>query len=298
MHIHTAIKAAVLSTVLAGAVMSWGWNGIGSVYASTDASSGAATSSSQNASLSSSTNSTTSPSTNLANHPSSSIAASSSVSSNTNMNTNSNTSPNTGNSIPEDAIRLRILANSDFEEDQAVKREVRDRVVEMMNSWLKEEATPSSREEARALIQKHMEELTAAANEVLQEKGMSYKAKAELKVVPFPAKLYGGEVYPAGNYEALRITLGAGEGQNWWCVLFPPLCFVDSSQGTAVAQEDEEGSKLSSTDDSQVVKADTAAADHATDSAEGSEREVRFFLWDVLVAIGEFFSWLFTAIFG
>lgn len=262
MQIHTAIKAAVLSTVLAGAVMSWGLNGIGSVYASTDASSRAATSSS--------------------------------VSSNT----NSNASQNTGNSIPEDAIRLRILANSDLEEDQAVKREVRDRVVEMMNSWLKEEATPSSREEARALIQKHMEQLTAAANEVLQEKGMNYKAKAELKVVPFPAKLYGGEVYPAGNYEALRITLGAGEGQNWWCVLFPPLCFVDSSQGTAVAQEDGEGSSLSSTDDPQVAKADASASNSATDSAEGSEREVRFFLWDVLVAIGEFFSWLFTAIFG
>lgn len=254
MKIHTALKAALLSVVLAGAVMSWGLEGFGGVYANASASA------------------------------SSSEAVSESQ------------------AIPSDAIRLRILANSDLEEDQAVKREVRDRVIEMMNGWLEEEAAPASREEARDMINKHMEEITAAANEVLREAGMSYKAKAELKVVPFPAKLYGGEIYPAGDYEALRLTLGEGEGQNWWCVLFPPLCFVDSGQGTAVAQDNADNTELTASGEAQDETTDSGSTDGLTDSSvdssEGTEREVRFFIWDVLVAIGEFFSWLFTAIFG
>ena len=256
MKIHTALKAALLSVILAGAVMSWGLEGFGSVYASA----GTSESGSFSEAVSES------------------------------------------KAIPSDAIRLRILANSDLEEDQAVKREVRDRVIEMMNGWLEEEAAPASREEARDMINKHMEEITAAANEVLREAGMSYKAKAELKVVPFPAKLYGGEIYPAGDYEALRLTLGEGEGQNWWCVLFPPLCFVDSGQGTAVAQDNADNTELTASGDTQDGTADVGSTDGMTDSSvdssEGTEREVRFFIWDVLVAIGEFFSWLFTALFG
>ncbi|MGZ9586334.1 stage II sporulation protein R [Paenibacillus marinisediminis] len=210
--------------------------------------------------------------------------------------------------IPTDAIRLRILANSDSDEDQAVKREVRDRVVELMNGWLEDGNVPSTRDEARVLIETNLEQLQRVANDVLESAGISYKAVAELKVVPFPAKLYGGRVYPAGDYEALRITLGVGEGQNWWCVLFPPLCFVDGTQGTATAKAetgadgDEQKEKAGKADQDGSSKESTAsnnAEDSASaDNSDQTEREVRFFLWDMLVAIGEWFQAMFTAIFG
>ncbi|MWC27269.1 stage II sporulation protein R [Paenibacillus sp. MMS18-CY102] len=132
--------------------------------------------------------------------------------------------------IPEQSIRLRILANSDNPVDQAVKRHVRDAVVKAMNGWV---AGPSTIEAARQTIRLHMGEIEAIVAHELEIRGFDYGFKAELAVVPFPTKMYGSRVYPAGDYEALRITLGDGAGQNWWCVLFPPLCFVDAASGEA-----------------------------------------------------------------
>ncbi|TVX89514.1 stage II sporulation protein R [Paenibacillus agilis] len=194
--------------------------------------------------------------------------------------------------IPEDAIRLRILAHSDEEADQAVKRQVRDAVVEAMNGWLEEGSTPRSREEAKNWIESHLEQIQNIADEVVAEAGYAYGVKAELKVVPFPAKLYGGQAYPAGNYEALRITLGSGEGQNWWCVLFPPLCFVDGTQGTAVAAETGKAEVAGAADTIESGTSSTKSEVPATAGAEAgtAEREVRFFLWDVLVSIFEWVS--------
>ncbi|MBN3523943.1 stage II sporulation protein R [Paenibacillus apiarius] len=187
---------------------------------------------------------------------------------------------NAADAIPEDAIRLRVLANSDTDRDQQVKRMVRDVIVEQINGWLKLEDAPQSRDEARALIAKHMDELTQAAAEVLAQQGLPYKAKLELGEVPFPAKWYGGNVYPAGMYEALLVTLGAGEGQNWWCVLFPPLCFIDgdTAQGSA--------------NDAATDSASAAASD-ADDTTE-----VRFFLWDMIVTLVQWISGLWTAVAG
>jgi len=134
--------------------------------------------------------------------------------------------------IPEEAIRLRILANSDSPSDQAVKRLVRDEVVRAMDGWA---VGPQTIEEARATIMAHMDEIQAITAQVLESRGFAYGSTAELGVVSFPTKMYGNELYPAGEYEAVRITLGAGEGQNWWCVLFPPLCFIDAATGEASA---------------------------------------------------------------
>ncbi|MBD8498185.1 stage II sporulation protein R [Paenibacillus arenosi] len=197
----------------------------------------------------------------------------------------------TSEAIPEDAIRLRILAHSDKETDQAVKRQVRDAVVEGMNGWLEEGSTPRSREEARNWIESHLEQIQNIADEVVTKAGYSYGVKAELKVVPFPAKLYGGQAYPAGNYEALRITLGSGEGQNWWCVLFPPLCFVDGTQGTAVAAEAEKAEAVETANQKEAGKSSTQLEGTTSvgEEAGTSDREVRFFLWDLLVSI---FEWI------
>lgn len=140
-----------------------------------------------------------------------------------------------GTMIPQESIRLRILAHSDAAGDQLVKRQIRDRIVEQMNEWVSALEDPQSLDQARAVIREHLPELNALVAHELEERGIDYSYKVELGVVPFPTKMYGGTVYPAGEYEAVRVTLGAGKGQNWWCVLFPPLCFIDAGSGDAAA---------------------------------------------------------------
>ncbi|MBT2667757.1 stage II sporulation protein R [Bacillus sp. ISL-4] len=149
--------------------------------------------------------------------------------------------------IPDEAIRLRILANSDAEKDQAVKRLIRDEVNEDITKWVEE---LTSLDEARDVITSHLPDIQATAEAVIKEQGMEQSVKVDFGQAEFPTKLYGQYLYPAGDYEAVIITLGEGEGANWWCVLFPPLCFLDFSNGTAVSQspivEEEGGKSLSS----------------------------------------------------
>ncbi|MBG9810774.1 stage II sporulation protein R [Priestia endophytica] len=142
--------------------------------------------------------------------------------------------------IPNDAIRLRILANSDSDKDQKVKRMVRDEVNKEINKWVEE---LTSFEEASKVIQSNLPEIKEIANRVLKEQGFSYEANVKFGKVSFPTKLYGNLLYPAGEYEAVLITLGEGEGANWWCVLFPPMCFLDFSNGQAIPEQ--EGVKAS-----------------------------------------------------
>ncbi|AOH57208.1 stage II sporulation protein R [Peribacillus muralis] len=150
--------------------------------------------------------------------------------------------------IPDEAIRLRILANSDEEKDQAVKRLIRDEVNKDITKWVQE---LTSLDEARDVITAHLPDIQAKAEAVVKENGLEQSVKVDFGQAEFPTKLYGQYLYPAGEYEAVIITLGEGEGANWWCVLFPPLCFLDFSNGTAVSQspitEDEEEGQSAST---------------------------------------------------
>ena len=139
--------------------------------------------------------------------------------------------------IPNEAIRLRILANSDHESDQALKRLVRDAVNEEITKWV---AELTSIEEARSLIRSRLPEIQKIAESIVEEKQAGQSVKTEFGTVDFPTKLYGQFLYPAGEYEAILITLGEGKGANWWCVLFPPLCFLDFSNGVAVSDGFEE----------------------------------------------------------
>lgn len=134
--------------------------------------------------------------------------------------------------IPNDAIRLRILANSDKKEDQDIKRMVRDEVNEEITKWV---SHLQSKEEAKKVIQAGLPELQEIAETVVAEQNVNQSVKVEFGKVDFPTKLYGQFLYPAGKYEAILITLGNGVGANWWCVLFPPLCFLDFSNGVAVS---------------------------------------------------------------
>ena len=153
--------------------------------------------------------------------------------------------------IPSDAIRLRILANSDSAEDQALKRLVRDEVNLEITKWV---AELTSKEEARDVIQAGLPEIEKIAKQVVAEQNSAQEVKVEFGQVEFPTKLYGEFLYPAGEYEAILITLGDGVGANWWCVLFPPLCFLDFSNGVAVSDGFDESET--------VAKAEAAELDN------------------------------------
>lgn len=134
--------------------------------------------------------------------------------------------------IPGDAIRLRILANSDLDSDQALKRDVRDAVNAKITVWVKD---LTSLQKAKEVIKSKLPELQTTAEQVVHEHGSNQSVKVQFGKVQFPTKLYGEFLYPAGEYQAVLITLGKGQGANWWCVLYPPLCFLDFSNGVAVS---------------------------------------------------------------
>lgn len=130
-----------------------------------------------------------------------------------------------------DLIRLHVLANSDEAADQQLKLEVRDAVIASLTPYLHQ---VSSASEARQIIEQQRTALLQVAQNVVVQAGASYKVDLQTGMFEFPVKAYGSLVLPAGKYEAVRILIGQAEGKNWWCVLFPPLCFVDGTQATAV----------------------------------------------------------------
>ncbi|MEB2293836.1 stage II sporulation protein R [Priestia megaterium] len=174
--------------------------------------------------------------------------------------------------IPDEAIRLRILANSDGEKDQYVKRLIRDRVNEQITEWVKDLTSVTV---ARKTIKENLPALETIAKEVLKEEGVNESVHVKFGKVEFPTKLYGQFLYPAGEYEAVLITLGKGEGANWWCVLFPPLCFLDFSNGEAVKAP--EPSEEEPTEEKEKPAASESKSADKTDdkSAESKEPAVK-----------------------
>lgn len=132
---------------------------------------------------------------------------------------------------PPHVIRFRVIANSDNPRDQAIKLDVRDRVLETLDPVLN---GVKSRQAASARIERLEPRLDAVANRVLAAHHAAYRARVSWVKTVFPTKAYGSWVLPAGRYQALLITLGQGQGHNWWCVLYPSLCFVDMGNALAV----------------------------------------------------------------
>ena len=138
----------------------------------------------------------------------------------------------TQDQLADKVVRLHVLANSDSEEDQALKLRVRDRVLERATELLEQSA---DRQEAEALLRGNLLELENLAAEEIAAAGYDYPVTAELTDTTFPTREYDGFTLPAGEYLALRIVLGEGAGQNWWCVVFPPLCTTASADVPASA---------------------------------------------------------------
>lgn len=132
-----------------------------------------------------------------------------------------------------EVFRFHVLANSDSDEDQALKLKVKDGVVTYMKEHLPESG---SAEETKVWCRNHLTSLTRAAEQILKDNGSDYTVKARVTKCDFPDKTYGDITFPAGRYDALEILIGEAKGHNWWCVLYPDLCFIDSVN--AVVPED------------------------------------------------------------
>lgn len=130
--------------------------------------------------------------------------------------------------LSDSVLRLHVIANSDSVEDQNLKYIVRDNVLAYMNELC---GNVSSKEEAIAIATSHLEDFKQIALNTIAVNGFDYDVNVEIGNFDFPTKTYGDISLPSGFYDALRIKIGEASGQNWWCVMFPPLCFVDVSSG-------------------------------------------------------------------
>jgi stage II sporulation protein R len=131
----------------------------------------------------------------------------------------------TQQSIADKVVRLHIVANSDSETDQNIKLKVRDAVLEQVR---KEYPNGAARKEAAQYLKNNLDKIKQTAENVLKENGSNKKADVKYGVFSFPTKTYGNIALPAGMYEAVRVELGEAQGENWWCVMFPPLCVADA----------------------------------------------------------------------
>jgi stage II sporulation protein R len=136
--------------------------------------------------------------------------------------------------IAKEVLRFHVLANSDSEEDQALKLQVRDAILDYMKEELPADA---DLEETETWVQDHLEQIENVGRQTVIDEGFEYGVNAELTNCYFPEKSYGDMTFPCGTYRALRISIGQAKGHNWWCVLYPNLCFTDAVH--AVVPEDE-----------------------------------------------------------
>ncbi|WP_058485864.1 stage II sporulation protein R [Defluviitalea phaphyphila] len=142
-------------------------------------------------------------------------------------------------SLSKSVIRFHVIANSDSDEDQDIKKEVRDAILQEMTPLL---STSNKIDITRNIIIQNMDKIKEIAENVIKERGKDYSVEVSLGPAVFPTKQYGDIVFPTGEYEALKVSIGEAKGKNWWCVMFPPLCFVDVTHGI-VPQENKEDLK-------------------------------------------------------
>lgn len=137
--------------------------------------------------------------------------------------------------IYDTVVRLHVLANSDTEEDQALKLKVRDAILEVTSPML---ADCTSQTEARELLETHKDELQAVAARVIADEGYTYPVSILLDLEDYPERDYDSFCFPAGTYLSLRVCIGEAEGKNWWCCLFPPLCLGTATASSGSAEEE------------------------------------------------------------
>ena len=154
--------------------------------------------------------------------------------------------------IANSVFRLHVIANSNSDVDQNLKYIVRDNLLEYMNTLC---ANCTSKEEAITIANEHLEDFREIALNTIKAQGFDYSVNVSIGNFEFPTKHYGDISLPSGYYDALKVEIGEAKGQNWWCVMFPPLCFVDASSGV-VPEESKEDLKNSLTDEEFSIVSD------------------------------------------
>ncbi len=168
--------------------------------------------------------------------------------------------------VKDTLIRFHVIANSDKEEDQNLKLKVKDKVIDYLYPYLN---ASQSLDESRKIIKDNMDEVKKLAEQVIKDNNYKYGVKVELSRENFPEKSYGKITLPQGNYEAFRIIIGSGQGKNWWCVMFPPLCFVDETK--AEVEYDKTENRLNSKKDSLDLKIDLNSDEDKSDELGNQE---------------------------
>lgn len=173
-----------------------------------------------------------------------------------------------GTDVTQEVIRFHVRANSDSEEDQALKLLVRDAILEALGP---EMAGVSSKEEARAVMEDNLEQIEKIGKAVITNTGYDYEIHAYLTTEEFPIKNYGDFLFPAGEYEALRVDIGRKNGGNWWCVMYPGLCFVDTAGGVVASEGKEELRQILTPEEYEEI---------LICPQENTQIEYRSWLWD------------------
>lgn len=154
--------------------------------------------------------------------------------------------------LAEEVFRFHVLANSDSREDQALKMKVKEAVLSYMRESL---PRSGSAEVTKNWATANLGVIEQTARNVIREEGYSYGVRAEVTACDFPDKTYGDVTFPAGRYQALRIRIGEAQGQNWWCVLYPNLCFLDSVNAVVPEEGKEELKEILSDQEYEMVTA-------------------------------------------
>jgi len=169
--------------------------------------------------------------------------------------------------IADNVFRLHVIANSDNEDDQKLKYIVRDEILKYINS-LSTEA--NSKDEVINLANENLDTIQNLAQKTIYNHGFDYNVNVSIGNFAFPTKTYGDITFPPGYYDALRIAIGEAKGQNWWCVMFPPLCFVDVTSGV-VPDESKE-----------IMKDNLSEEEYSIISENTDEVQIKFKLIEVL----------------
>lgn len=143
--------------------------------------------------------------------------------------------------IAGEIFRLHVIANSDTQKDQELKLEVKNQVVDFLEETVGE---THSAEETKEAVLTHLAQIEEEARDTVEEKGYDYPVQAMVEKTYFPEKTYGDCTFPAGEYEALIIRIGDAKGKNWWCVLYPSLCFLDDTYAVVTEEKKEELQKV------------------------------------------------------
>lgn len=155
--------------------------------------------------------------------------------------------------ISDSVFRLHVIANSDSKEDQDLKYKVRDNLINYMNNIC---TNCKSKEEAINIVTTNQNEFQKIAEQTIRDNGFNYTVKIEIGNFEFPTKNYGDISLPSGYYDSLRVKIGNASGQNWWCVMFPPLCFIDVTSGV-VPEESKEELKENMTEEDYALISET-----------------------------------------